>query len=394
MTKGACTPLYAAPEVLKLEQYDQKCDVWSAGLILYEMLCGKEMFAHVKTKAQLIQEIDKFKSPDKRIGYPKELHPAWEKITLAMLTYDKAARPTFEKLLVDFQKTSSEIEKDLAAKYGYESPDFDDGLKITKTLSPYQSRPSKDGKQDMSKKLKEERSFNNINDLRKFLTFFRMKNDMRTKLIREFTNNVYGSLKNVYKYLLMFLSTASYLAHLKDNLRQLKDKKVKTPDGEVSPANLEPLHEKDFATLLADYASKHENSIVKFKQVLDTQIIAKILGNYMAREEEKKIITECDNVLKLIEDAKNGKVDSTDDYHRLFLKIMNKPEVYVKEPELEKWADNDVKTYAQIRIIGNLDQVIVNTNYRNDDYLRMKKQEIENKGKADLIEFIRPFNNK
>lgn len=54
MTKGACTPLYAAPEVLKLEQYDQKCDVWSAGLILYEMLMGREMFAHVKTKAQLV----------------------------------------------------------------------------------------------------------------------------------------------------------------------------------------------------------------------------------------------------------------------------------------------------------------------------------------------------
>lgn len=103
---------------------------------------------------------------------------------------------------------------------------------------------------------------------------------------------------------------------------------------------------------------------------------------------------ECDNVLKLIEDAKNGKVDSTDDYYKLFLKIMNKPEVYVKEAELEKWTDNDVKTYAQIRIIGSLDQVIVNTNYRNDDYLRMKKQEIENKGKIDLIDFIRPFNTR
>jgi hypothetical protein len=34
-------------------------------------------------------------------------------------------------------------------------PDFDDGLKITKTLSPYQSRPNKDGKVDMTKKLKE-----------------------------------------------------------------------------------------------------------------------------------------------------------------------------------------------------------------------------------------------
>jgi hypothetical protein len=53
-----------------------------------------------------------------------------------------------------------------------------------------------------------------------------------------------------------------------------------------------------------------------------------------------------------------------------------------------------VKTYAQIRIIGNLDSVIVSSNYRNDDYLRMKKQEIENKGKTDLIEFIRPFNTR
>ncbi len=40
MTKGACTPLYAAPEVYNMLQYDQKCDVWSTGLILYEILTG------------------------------------------------------------------------------------------------------------------------------------------------------------------------------------------------------------------------------------------------------------------------------------------------------------------------------------------------------------------
>lgn len=118
MTKGACTPLYAAPEVLKYEQYDQKCDVWSAGLLLYEMLMGKEMFADVKTKAQLIKEIEKFNTPNKKINYPKELHPAWERITLSMLTFDKNQRPSFEKLLTDFQKQSAEMEKDLAVKYG------------------------------------------------------------------------------------------------------------------------------------------------------------------------------------------------------------------------------------------------------------------------------------
>lgn len=64
--------------------------------------------------------------------------------------------------------------------------------------------------------------------------------------------------------------------------------------------------------------------------MLDTQIIAKILGNYMGREEEKKIILECDNVLKLIEDAKNGKIESEGEYQKIYNKIMNKNEVYVK----------------------------------------------------------------
>ena len=61
---------------------------------------------------------------------------------------------------------------------------------------------------------------------------------------------------------------------------------------------------------------------------------------------------------------------------------------------VKKKVIDGVKTYAQIRIIGHLDQVVVNSNFKNDDYLRMKKQEIENKHKQDLIEFIRPINSR
>jgi serine/threonine protein kinase len=38
------TPEYMAPEIILGQSYDSKCDIWSSGIILYEMLSGKKPF--------------------------------------------------------------------------------------------------------------------------------------------------------------------------------------------------------------------------------------------------------------------------------------------------------------------------------------------------------------
>jgi len=38
------TPLYTAPEIILQKKYDVKVDIWSASVIVYVMLTGKQPF--------------------------------------------------------------------------------------------------------------------------------------------------------------------------------------------------------------------------------------------------------------------------------------------------------------------------------------------------------------
>jgi len=55
MTKCLGTPYYIAPEVLNYK-YDEKCDVWSCGVILYILLCGYPPFSG-KSEHDIIKKI-------------------------------------------------------------------------------------------------------------------------------------------------------------------------------------------------------------------------------------------------------------------------------------------------------------------------------------------------
>ncbi|CAK64108.1 unnamed protein product (macronuclear) [Paramecium tetraurelia] len=55
MTKKLGTAYYIAPEVLK-QEYNEKCDVWSCGIILYILLCGYPPFTG-KTEEEIMQKV-------------------------------------------------------------------------------------------------------------------------------------------------------------------------------------------------------------------------------------------------------------------------------------------------------------------------------------------------
>lgn len=66
MKEALGTPIYMAPEVIKKKIYDSKVDVWSATIIVFIMLTGKQPFGG-KNKELMFenivnQELD-FKDP-------------------------------------------------------------------------------------------------------------------------------------------------------------------------------------------------------------------------------------------------------------------------------------------------------------------------------------------
>jgi serine/threonine-protein kinase ULK/ATG1 len=89
------SPLYMSPEILKCQRYSDNTDIWSFGIILYEMLMG-----NVPYFVRSLVELSKIYSNIEKIDIPKEIQVSdnCKDLIIHMLTVNPQNRITWDEL--------------------------------------------------------------------------------------------------------------------------------------------------------------------------------------------------------------------------------------------------------------------------------------------------------
>jgi len=99
------TPNYAAPETLLKKSVSEKTDVYSFGLIMWELLTYSVPFEGLKTedlKMQVARETDPLRPPT-----PKNCPAEYEHLMKDCWQYSAKDRPTFNEVLKELGKIDS-----------------------------------------------------------------------------------------------------------------------------------------------------------------------------------------------------------------------------------------------------------------------------------------------
>ena len=106
----AGTPVYIAPEVFHSEVYDSKADIYSLGLILWEMWYGQQAFADIKAKSlQVFFEIvDKGYRP-RPVRNRKQPPDRWGQLMKQCWAKNPEERPTAKKCFQEITELTAEV---------------------------------------------------------------------------------------------------------------------------------------------------------------------------------------------------------------------------------------------------------------------------------------------
>ena len=105
-----------------------------------------------------------------------------------------------------------------------------------------------------------------------------------------------------------------------------------------------------------------------------------------------QIISAIPNLKELLNFAKQGIYKNEANYMKIYKSLMNSNGIHFANNILREFKYEDLRVYTYIRLIGMLDEILVETYYKNQDYLRSKKQQIENADKAEMLELIAKMN--
>ena len=89
------TPYYTAPEIWSGKKYDYKCDIWSLGVLIYEMCCLKMPFA-AKDFPSLYRKVCEGKYQEIPEGYYSE---QLRNLVRMCLIVEEEMRPSASELL-------------------------------------------------------------------------------------------------------------------------------------------------------------------------------------------------------------------------------------------------------------------------------------------------------
>ena len=94
--KSVGTPLWMAPEVLNKEKYDEKCDIYSFGVVVWELLTMETPFKDIKTVEELKERVVK---KQERPAIPEYSPRTLTKLIEKCWHQDPTERPAFTEII-------------------------------------------------------------------------------------------------------------------------------------------------------------------------------------------------------------------------------------------------------------------------------------------------------